>query len=231
MVIIHGGFWRSQYALDLMNDMAEDLCRRGYVTWNIEYRRVGHPGGGWPGTAMDVAKAMDHLVNIQARGVRIDLERIGVVGHSAGGQIALWLGSRQELTNTGDGSGVIRPIVRPAIIDSLAGVTDLQAMHAARLRDSPVKAFMGGLPEEMAEEYEKASPICQLPLGIPQILVHGTADSNVPYEQTVHYAQAAEQSGDEVRFLSLKDVDHFAVIDPSSSVWPTIVSMLTTSAY
>lgn len=222
IVLIHGGFWRARYALDLMDDMAKDFCCRGYVTWNIEYRRVGQRGGGWPGTVLDVANAMDYLGDLTTSGVPIDLERIGVVGHSAGGHLALWLGTRHRKSLYGNVLPQRTPISPTAIV-ALAGVSDLPAMHEARPIESPVQAFMGGLPSEIADAYDEASPMANLPLGIPQVLVHGTADDSVPYNQSVRYVEAAQQQGDFARLLSFEAVDHFAIINPSSRVWPTIV--------
>ncbi|WAH38228.1 alpha/beta hydrolase family protein [Alicyclobacillus dauci] len=223
IILIHGGFWRSRYSLDLMNDMAVDLTRRGYVTWNIEYRRVGHKGGGWPGTVQDVAAAIDHLDTLAGQ-VEIDLGRLGVVGHSAGGHLALWQAARAKRSfGAEEGLGIKKPLVQPTSIVSLAGVSDLRHMHQVRRNDSPVQAFMGGTPDELPGEYLLASPIELLPLGVPQLLVHGTEDENVPYEQSVSYVEAAERAGDSVDLLTLEGTDHFAVIDPTSDVWALIV--------
>src|SRR5215468_7306163 len=90
VIVIHGGFWRAAYDLVYAGHMSAALTRRGVATWNIEYRRVGHPGGGFPGTLDDVAAAVDHLAQI-APSHSLDLSRVIAIGHSAGGHLALWL--------------------------------------------------------------------------------------------------------------------------------------------
>src|SRR5215831_13827844 len=135
VILIHGGYWRARYGLDLMDGLAEDLARRGYAAWNIEYRRVGHTGGGWPGTFQDVALATDFL-RILAPYYRLDLTKVIPIGHSAGGHLALWLAARpripvfvedspiagSQVTEKNEGSAV--PLALAGAI-SLAGVVDL----------------------------------------------------------------------------------------------------------
>lgn len=226
IIIIHGGFWRSRYTLQLMDDMAEDLCHRGYVTWNIEYRRVGQSGGGWPGTVRDVADAIDYLAVI-AREIPIELHRAAVIGHSAGGHLALWQAVRGRFAEQHPELGFNAPKVLPQAIISLAGVTDLPHMHAAGPADQPVAAFLHGLPEERPDVYQLASPVKWVPLGVPQLLVHGTEDTNVPYEQSMRMLTRGQAAGDAVRLLRLPGADHFAVIQPDSTVWPEIVQGIT----
>lgn len=220
LILIHGGFWRARYALDLMDEMAEFFTRQGYLTWNIEYRRVGHAGGGWPGTVQDVAMAIDYL-SILAGEVSIDIGRVGVIGHSAGGHLALWQAAREQLALQ-PGLNLVKPVVRPTAIISLAGVSNLRHMHEVRSEDSPVQAFLGGTPNELSDVYRLASPWELLPLGVPQLLVHGTEDDSVPYEQSLHYFEVAEAMQDSVELLTLPGVDHFAIIQPTSDVWETI---------
>ena len=137
VILIHGGFWRARFGLDLMDGLAEDLAARGIASWNIEYRRVGQPGGGCPGTLWDVAQAADHLAHLAARH-RLDLTRLVALGHSAGGQLALWLAARRRLPASAlpDGSPAVAPAVAPLTAGasptcpvvgaiSLAGVVDL----------------------------------------------------------------------------------------------------------
>lgn len=225
IVLVHGGFWKPQYGLDLMNDMAEDLCARGLATWNIEYRRTGHPGGGWLGTLEDVAAAVDHVRQI-ARVHAVDVGRVVTVGHSAGGHLALWLAARHRLPRDHQALAGATPLSLAGAI-SLAGVSDLAHMWRARPVDSPVSNFLGGSPAEVPERYQLASPAEWVPLGVPQILFHGTADDVVPCDISRDYQRRAAALGDPVTYVELADVDHMPVIDPASSVWPQIVQALT----
>lgn len=224
LMLIHGGFWRARYDLHLMDAMANDWQARGYVTWNIEYRRVGQPGGGWPGTAEDVVSAVGYLAAISDQGLaNMDLSRFGVVGHSAGGHLALWQATRYWPREIRGAQGELQVTIKPQAVIALAPVSDLVSMHKDRIDDSPVAAFLGGLPEEETRAYQEASPITNLPIGVPQVIVHGTADTNVPYEQSVRYVQAARQAGDTMHWIGLVGIDHFAIIDPKSDVWQRIV--------
>lgn len=226
VILIHGGFWRARYDLSLMEKMAIDLQRRNYAVWNIEYRRVGHEGGGWPGTLLDVSNAIDYL-SVIAETVSLNLTNVRVIGHSAGGHLALWQAARSSLARDSIlANQLCEPKVTPSLIISLAGVSDLRAMHEARKADSPVAAFLGGVPAECPDRCAVTSPLELLPLGVKQVLVHGTEDASVPYQQSVDYASAAKAAGDDATLVTLDGVDHFAVIDPDSAVWPTIQSLL-----
>lgn len=218
-VVVHGGFWRDPWTRDVMDTFALDLTRRGWATWNIEYRRVGG-GGGWPLTLADVARAVDALTDI-ADDRRLDLDRVTAVGHSAGGHLALWASSRHRLppgaTGAGDG-------VRVAKAVSLAGVVSLEDAHRMNLGDGAVEALLRRPPD--AERYATADPIRLLPTGVPTVLVHGETDDVVPIEIAVRYLEAASAAGDDVRLVSLPDVGHMELIEPSSTAWPAVVEAL-----
>ena len=208
VAVLHGGFWRDRYDRTLMTPLANDLAARGYLAWNVEYRRVGR-GGGWPGTLEDVGAALDALREVDGA----DTARVVTAGHSAGGHLALWLGGRD---------GVVRP--RAAV--SLAGVCDL--VHGAELAlgAGAVEAFAGGAPDDVPERYADASPAARLPLGIPQLLVHGGLDDVVPPVVSRAYAQAARAAGDEVELVEQADADHLDVIDPGHALWTAVVERL-----
>jgi acetyl esterase/lipase len=197
-IVIHGGFWRALYGLDYIRPACDTLAAAGMATWNIEYRRIGHAGGGWPGTFEDVSNAADHLQSI-APEFNLDLNRVVAIGHSAGGHLALWLATRKKWLR-----GVI----------SLAGVADLRRAFELKLSNTVVRDFLGGSPDEMPDRYKFASPIEQLPLGLPQKLLHGTADDSVPYEISRRYVQEAELHGDDVELITLENAGHFELVDP-----------------
>jgi acetyl esterase/lipase len=197
-LVIHGGFWRAIYGLEYIGNACAALTDAGIATWNIEYRRLGHPGGGWPGTFEDVANAAHHLQSIAAQ-FNLDRNRVIAIGHSAGGHLALWLGTRPKS---------LRAVI------SLAGVADLRRAWELHLSNTVVAEFLGGTPDEVPDRYEFASPIEQLPLGLPQRLFHGTADSSVPYEISQRYLQAARASGDDAELITLQDAGHFELVDP-----------------
>lgn len=229
-IVIHGGFWKAGYGLDLMDNLANDLKDHRIATWNIEYRRVGYdglpgnPGGGWPGTLTDVANAADYLRELAPR-YNLDLERVVTLGHSAGGQLALWLAGRSHLPATAAVTTSPNPLPLTAAV-SLAGVADMEMMWEVRQNNSPVANFLGGRPDEVPERYALSSPRQLLPLGLPQILVHGDQDKNVPVELSRHYYELATAAGDNVTYLELAGVEHFAVIDPNSAAWTATLKEL-----
>src|SRR5262245_1255369 len=216
VVLIHGGFWRSQYGLDLMRPLAADLAARGVAAWNLEYRRVGHPGGGWPGTVQDVAAGIDALAGADRR---LRLDRVALVGHSAGGHLALWAAGPPP-------AGGAPRRVAPSAVVSLAGVADLHTGAAEGIGDGAVAAFLGAAPGDEPERYLAASPLARLPIGVPQLLVHGDLDDRVPVGYSRAYALAATAAGDHAELLELPGVDHFEVIDPASGAWAATAGWL-----
>jgi acetyl esterase/lipase len=210
VLLIHGGFWRERWDRTLMTPLAIDLAARGFAAWNIEYRRIGQEGGGWPGTLADVAAAADGLANI----ADVDQARLVVVGHSAGGHLALWLGAR-----TG---GRIR--LRAAV--SQAGVADLAQAHADDLGSGAVAELIGGGPADLPERYADADPAARVPLAVRQLLVHGSADDVVPPTQSRAYAVRAKAAGDEIELVEIAGADHFDVVDPTHDAWRAVVKRL-----
>lgn len=219
VALVHGGFWRDRYGLSYMRHIGERLVASGVATWTIEYRRLGEEGGGWPGTFLDAAAALDALRAV-APSRRLDLGRLVTIGHSAGGHLALWLAGRHRLA-AADPLHSPGPLpVRGAV--SLAGVVDLRMAWELRLSEGVVEQLLGGAPSSVPERYASGSPREMLPLGVSQVLVHGTADEPVPYALSRSYVEAATLAGDEARLLSFEGADHLAVVDPLSAIWPTI---------
>ena len=218
VVLIHGGFWRAPYALDLMYPICDDLVARGFATWNIEYRRGGQPGGGYPGTLVDVAAAIDLLADHPlAVSGRIDLGRVGVIGHSAGGHLALWHAGRDRLIDGEPGAG---RRVDPAVTVSLAGVADLYDAWREHLGTDATVDFLGGSPDAVPHAYAVAQPS---PLATNVVLIHGDTDDRVPVEQARGWHAARP---DRVRLIEIAGEDHFAVIDPTTRCWAATVGVL-----
>ncbi len=216
VVVVHGGFWRARHDLTHIGHVCGALAGAGVATWSIEYRRIGDPGGGWVGTFHDVAAAVDH-VRVLAESYPLDLRRVVALGHSAGGHLALWLAGRHRIP---DGNPLFSPDPLPLRgVVSLAGVADLRRAWELRLSDGVVEEFLEGSPSEHPERYTVASPIESLPLGMPQALIHGTADEDVPYEISERYHAAAVAARDPVELITLPGAGHFELIDPRSREW------------
>lgn len=218
VVVIHGGCWRSQYNLDHIGALSDALTRSGVATWAIEYRRVGNPGGGWPGTFLDVGAAVDHLRSV-AEVHPIDLDRVVAVGHSAGGHLVLWLGARSKLTDP-----TIRvddPLPLKGIV-SLAGVDNLRRALEEGVCDDQAAKLVGGTPADVPERYAQGSPIELLPIGVPQHLINGARDPIVPEAFGRDYAAAGRRAGDSVELTILPDAGHFELIVPTSNEWTKV---------
>ncbi|MEJ7797131.1 MAG: alpha/beta hydrolase [Solirubrobacteraceae bacterium] len=213
-VVLHGGYWQSPYTKLIMRPLCLDLARRGYAAYNVEYRRLGRDGGGWPQTFDDVAAAIDLLAEIDDEG--LDLRRVTLVGHSAGGQLALWAAGRPELP---DGAPGAAPRVTGARVLALAAVCDLS--HAGRV----AVHLLGGPPSEVSERWTQADPMRRIPLAVPVALVHGTRDGTVDVQRSRDYAAAAAAAGAPVTLIETQG-DHRDPIDPSTGTWRAAVDWL-----
>ena len=201
VVLIHGGFWQQGYGLDLMTPLADDLADRGFAVWNIEYRRVGQRGGGWRGTLDDVAAAVEFVPSL-ARAVGFEATDVSIVGHSAGGHLALWLG----------GLGDFAVPIKIAI--GQGPVTDLEAAARADLGGGAVQSLLGGTPDQVPERYRFAQPVRST--GITrQVAVVGRNDDIVPPE----FSRGFET-------IEVPDTDHFDLIDPASTAWAAVANLL-----
>ena len=163
-----------------MTALAADLARRGVAAWNVEYRRVGQDGGGWPGTFEDVAAAVDRLAEVD----EVDAARVATCGHSAGGHLALWLAARHRLPDEAPGA---EPRVRPVAAIAQAAVCDLERAWRDDLGGGAVAGLLGSF-EDVPDRYAAASPAALAPIGVAQLLVHGSADDIVPVSQSRDYA-------------------------------------------
>jgi acetyl esterase/lipase len=232
VIIVHGGCWVAKLgnlddravALDLVRPIAAALTAEGIATWNLEYRRVGNEGGGWPGTFQDLSRGADHLRALAAEH-RLDLNRVVAIGHSAGGHFALWLAARAKLTKS---SALYSsdPLRLKGVVD-LDGPGDLKAMMPLQqpICGAPViTQLIGGTPEERPQRYHDASPIEMLPLGVRQEIFAGRMFANI----TPAYEEAARKAGDKVNANIAPQAGHFVFVDPGSSTWPQIVKSIRT---
>jgi acetyl esterase/lipase len=222
-ICLHGGFWRARYDLVHLGHLCAALTAAGIATWNVEYRRVGHAGGGWPETFLDVGRGTDYAREL-ARDYPLELTRVITVGHSAGGHLALWVAGRRRIPAGSEITSDAPIALRGAV--SLAGVVDLARAHALGLSADATGDLLGGSPEAVPERYAAASPAALLPLGVPQLLVHGTVDDSVPFALSEGYLEAARAAGDGATLLSLPGTGHFEVVDPLSAVWPAILAAI-----
>jgi 3-dehydroquinate dehydratase-2 len=196
---LHGGFWRSEWTRDTIDGLAADMHRRGWLTANVEYRRLD-VGGGWPQTLDDVIAAIRGVTDLAGA----DASRLSLIGHSAGGHLAL----------------LAAPEVGAGAVVGLAAITDPAAAYAAGIGDDSVARFMGGTPEALPERYSTATP---QPAG-SVLLVHGADDHLVPPTQSSTFA--AKHPG--VQLLESAETGHFELLDPERDPWQRVVDHLTT---
>jgi acetyl esterase/lipase len=189
-----------------MKPVCGDLARRGIAAWNVEYRRMGRgQGGGFPATFDDVAAAIDHLAHV-AHG-RVDLGNVALLGHSAGGQLALWAASRQ------DGGVPVRLVV------AQAPVTDMRTAEVAR-------ELLGGGPEQVPDRYAAVNPMQLIPPGMPVRIVHGADDATIPLFRSRRYVDASRAAGGDVELVEPVPGNHRVHIDPRSAAWAAAAEFL-----
>jgi acetyl esterase/lipase len=202
VVFLHGGFWRAEWDRAHAGPLAADLAVRGYPVACLEYRRIGQPDGGWPGTFDDVVAglgAIPDLLGIPGTPI--------LAGHSAGGHLALWAATRVP----------VRAVL------ALAPVADLSEAYRLGLGDGAVAELLGGSPEQVPERYAATDTALQDPPPVPTVLLHGTLDAQVPVRLSRGYA-ARTGAG----LVELPDSEHFALIDPLAAAWPTVIDILAT---
>lgn len=206
-IVIHGGYWRARYDLQHIGHFCEALKREGIATWDLEYRRIGNPGGGFPGTLDDIASGAAHLKKIAAAH-RLDPDRVVATGHSAGGQLVLWLAKQRT--------------VKLNRVIPLAPVADLRRAFELRLSDTVVADFLGGSPKQVPDRYRSASPAELVPLGVEQRVIHGLNDNVVPISISREYVATARSHGDDATLTEIPGAGHFELIDPRSAAWDVV---------
>lgn len=216
-VIFHGGCWLAQYDLAYMGHLSADLTQAGVATWNVEYRRIGDTGGSWPGTFEDAARSVEFLKAL-AKSYPLDLKRVLLVGHSAGGHLALWVAGRSRLSPKSP-LYAKSPLALRGVV-ALAGITDLRRKGTAC--DAQVQQMMHGAADQEGTSYDLASPISLLPLGVRQVLIQGDTDRIIPTEMATSYVALARQKGDDARTVVIEKAGHFELVDPKSSAWSRV---------
>jgi acetyl esterase/lipase len=202
VIVIHGGYWRARYDLLYAGHLCSALTANSIATANLEYRRVGNAGGGWPGTFTDVRAAYQFLIQ-NSNHYGFDTHRVGVLGHSAGAQLALCLAAHEAA-------------IQSAI--SLAGVLNLQEAYTLHLSNDAVVEFLGGTPSQVKDHYQEADPM-KLKIAAKQWIVHGLADDVVSPSMSREYVSEKKKAKEDVRLLEIAAAGHFDVVDPRSVVW------------
>lgn len=227
-IVVHGGCWLAKFpgmderavSMEYMRPLAAALTAAGIATWNVEYRRLGNAGGGWPGTFQDVARGADYVRTL-ANDRPLDLTRVIAIGHSAGGHFAMWLAARSKLAPASD-VYTEDPLRLRGVVD-LDGPTDLKATIAVQqpICQSPVITdLLGGSPEQRPTRYHDGSPIELLPLGVGQEVFSGRMFAS----QAAPYEAATKRSGDALHSTVLPEAGHFVFVDPQSQVWPQVLT-------
>lgn len=203
--LIHGGCWLSSINLDNISMLAAAWKTAGIATASVEYRRVGDEGGGVPGTFDDVEAAFDRLPS-WAREHRLDLSRLAIAGHSAGGHLALWLAGRRADRVRG--------------VFALAAVTDLETA-SGKVCGNTVSRLLGPVPD-----YARYSPVARLPLKVPTWILEGDADTIVPPSFGADYETKARAAGDRVVRRVFPGAGHFELVVPGKPAADAIVPLI-----
>ena len=225
VVLIHGGCFLAKFeGLTQTSGIAADLARRGYAVWNVEYRKLGEPGAGYPGTFQDVAAAVDRI-RVEAPRYALDTRRVIAVGHSAGGHLALWAAGRERLPansplRTGD------PLKIGAVV-ALAGIGDLKGQgraFALPCGDDTLERLID--ISRRTAPYADTSPAELLPAGVRVVMIHGVYDHVLPPYIGRDYALRARAAGDAAEVITLPDAGHFDVVIPTTPAWKAVVRVI-----
>jgi acetyl esterase/lipase len=213
IVFIHGGSWRSEWSKNHTEAFVEALAAQGFATWDLEFRRLGHRGGGYPGTFEDVADGADHLRAL-AESFALDLDRVIAIGHSSGGHLALWLAGRHRLPKS---SPLYRddPLALRGVI-SRAGVNDLELAFTLGERTDVLTLLGVDSLEAGSQRLDETNPARLLSLGVPQTLMIGDKDSPWRLDMTQRYARQARKAGDRTTTFVVGGANHMDLVDARS---------------
>jgi acetyl esterase/lipase len=223
VVLIHGGCWLSQFDIAHVGSLEQAMADSGFAVWSLEYRRVGDDEGGWPGTFTDLARGADHLRALAPQ-YSLDLNRVIVAGHSAGGQFALWLAARGKIPPSSE-LYVANPL-RVRGVFALAPAPDLEGLHAAGTCGNVINKLMGGSPAEHADRYAAASPMKLAPIGVPQVLIVGARDQSWSPIGRSYFARARAVGDTTVTLVEAPEAGHFELIAPKTTTWPVVIREL-----
>jgi acetyl esterase/lipase len=228
VVVVHGGFWKAEFDRAHAGPQSAGLAAAGYVVATVDYRRVGQPGGGWPGTFDDLAALTDAVPSLVADALpgRVDRTRTVLVGHSAGGHLAAWAAARHRLPRE---SPWHRTTPLAVGVVSLAGVLDLEQSERLGLGGHAASKLLDGSPRRQRGRYALADPSALLPTGGRLIAVHGTRDESVPLEISKRYVDRALAAGDHAELVEIDGCGHDELIDPLSLAWPTVLAAVATA--
>ncbi|MDV3124305.1 prolyl oligopeptidase family serine peptidase [Mycobacterium sp. 21AC1] len=224
VVLIHGGAWQSALGASVFEGLARQLAGRGMAVYNIEYRRVGS-GGGWPTTFHDVARALDYIVEVDRQHPQLTTDDELVVGHSAGGQLAVWAGTRHRLRDDEVGS---RPQFRPTRVVSLAGPLDM--VYAATHGDRHIVKVLGGAPADVPDRYTSVDPIQNIDPSVPVIAMHGTRDTVVAPANSERYVDAVKKQGGRAAVQLLPGDNHTSIVSTHSPNFHQVLRVITTTS-
>ena len=225
VVLLHGGCFLKQYeGFAQTSALAGDLAGRGYAVWSVEYRKLGEPGAGYPGTFQDVGAAVDRL-RAEAPKYHLDLGRVVAIGHSAGGHLALWAASRGRLPADSP-LRVADPLKIGAVI-SLAGIGDLAGqgkVFALPCGDDTLDRLLDAAHRKAP--FADTSPAELLPTGAKVVMVHGVFDPVMPPYTGRNYVLRVQASGDKAEVVTIPDAAHFDLVIPTTPAWTRIVAIL-----
>ncbi|MDM4721764.1 alpha/beta hydrolase [Micromonospora sp. WMMA1363] len=214
VVVVHGGFWRATYDRRHTGPMSSALAALGHPVAQLEYRRTGQPGGGWPGTLTDVLAGVTALPHLAAEAMpgQVTTGPPILVGHSAGGHLALYAAATAPAT--------------VAAVLALAPVSDLAAAYRLGLDSGAVAALLGGGPADVPDRYAACDPRRLVPMRSRIVVMHGTLDRQVPVGMSREFVTAAQAAGSDIRLIELPFCEHFGLIDPESAAWPDVATAL-----
>ena len=223
VLYIHGGCYLSEYTIGYGAALEQAFADSGYAVWSIEYRSIGHDGGGWPDTFRDVGAGADHLRALASQ-YPLDLRRVVAAGHSAGGNFALWLATRDRLRRDSP-LRAEHPIKIGGVL-ALTPAPDLEGLHGQGVCDNVIDKVMGGSPQSVAEHYRDVSPMQLIPVGVPATVIIGVQDKNWAPSGRVYQSAATAAHDSLVRFVDAPASGHFDILAPTTSSWPLVIDAL-----